>query len=150
MRNTSSSKCSLHHRNRLQPILIPSLLACFVTAFVCDFASWLTGNPFWSIGARWFQGIGVVVAALAVVVGLIDLLGEQSRRTLKDGWYYVSGNVLVIAISLYNLYLRYTSGQVPVMPSALILSLIVVCILLFTGWKGMELVYRRRFDGADF
>src|SRR5262245_26084940 len=107
MSNTSSSNpwCTIASR-RLHPILIPSLLACFVTAFICDFASWLTSNPFWSIGARGLQGIGVVVAVLAVIVGLIDLSGEASRRTLKDGWYYVSGNVLAIAISLYNLYLR--------------------------------------------
>jgi len=31
----------------------------------------------------------------------------------------------------------------------LILSLIVVCILLFTGWKGWELVYRHRVGVAD-
>ena len=31
----------------------------------------------------------------------------------------------------------------------LILSLVVVCILLFTGWKGWELVYRHRVGVAD-
>ena len=29
------------------------------------------------------------------------------------------------------------------------MSLIVVCILLFTGWKGWELVYRGRVGVAD-
>jgi len=32
---------------------------------------------------------------------------------------------------------------------ALILSLIVVLILLFTGWKGWEMVYRYRVGVSD-
>jgi uncharacterized membrane protein len=31
----------------------------------------------------------------------------------------------------------------------LVLSLVVVCILLFTGWKGWEMVYRHRVGVAD-
>lgn len=34
-------------------------------------------------------------------------------------------------------------------PTGLILSLIVVLILLFTGWKGWEMVYRHRVGVAD-
>jgi uncharacterized membrane protein len=29
------------------------------------------------------------------------------------------------------------------------LSLVVTCILLFTGWKGWEMVYRHRVGVAD-
>ncbi len=35
------------------------------------------------------------------------------------------------------------------MPTGLILSLIVTCVLLFTGWKGWEMVYRHRVGVAD-
>jgi uncharacterized membrane protein len=31
-----------------------------------------------------------------------------------------------------------------VIPTGLVLSVIVVLILLFTGWKGWEMVYRHR------
>jgi uncharacterized membrane protein len=34
-------------------------------------------------------------------------------------------------------------------PKGLILSLIVVCLLGFTGWKGWDLVYRGRVGVAD-
>jgi len=34
-------------------------------------------------------------------------------------------------------------------PKGLILSLIVTCVLLFTGWKGWEMVYRHRVGVAD-
>jgi uncharacterized membrane protein len=34
-------------------------------------------------------------------------------------------------------------------PKGLVLSLIVVCILGFTGWKGWDMVYRGRVGIAD-
>jgi uncharacterized membrane protein len=52
-------------------------------------------------------------------------------------------------ISLYNWYLRYTTGEAAILPTGLLLSFIVVCILLFTGWKGWNLVYRYRVAVAD-
>ena len=36
-----------------------------------------------------------------------------------------------------------------IVPKGLVLSLIVVCTLLFTGWKGWEMVYRYRVGVAD-
>jgi uncharacterized membrane protein len=36
-----------------------------------------------------------------------------------------------------------------VVPKGLILSLVVVCILGFTGWKGWDMVYRGRVGIAD-
>jgi hypothetical protein len=39
-------------------------------------------------------------------------------------------------LKLYNWYARYTEGTATVVPKGLILSLIAVCILTFTGWKG--------------
>jgi uncharacterized membrane protein len=35
-------------------------------------------------------------------------------------------------------------GEAAILPTGLLLSLVVVCILLFTGWKGWNLVYRYR------
>jgi len=34
-------------------------------------------------------------------------------------------------------------------PKGLVPSLVVVCILLFTGWVGWEMVYRHRVGVAD-
>jgi uncharacterized membrane protein len=47
------------------------------------------------------------------------------------------------------LYARYSDGTSAIIPKGLVLSLIVVCILLFTGWKGWEMVYRHRVGVAD-
>jgi Predicted membrane protein (DUF2231) len=52
-------------------------------------------------------------------------------------------------ISWGAIYTRYENGTAAILPTGLILSLIVVCILLFTGWKGWELVYRHRVGVSD-
>jgi uncharacterized membrane protein len=76
------------------------------------------------------------MAALAAVAGLIDLLGEPKIQALTDAWYHAGGNVLAVLIEAYNWYSRYSAGDAAVLPTGLILSLVVVCILLFRGWKG--------------
>jgi uncharacterized membrane protein len=133
----------------LHPMLIPFPIAFFVGAFVCDLAFWRTANAFWATAALWLLGSGLVMAALAAVVGLIDVLGEPRIRMLNDAWWHAGGNVVAVVISLYNWYLRYTSGDAAIVPTGLTLSLIVVLLLLFNGWKGWNLVYRYRVGVAE-
>jgi uncharacterized membrane protein len=45
--------------------------------------------------------------------------------------------------------MRYSEGTAAVVPKGLVLSLVVVCILLFTEWKGWEMVYRYRVGVAN-
>ena len=70
-------------------------------------------------------------------------------RALNDVWWHAGGNVVVVLIELYNWWIRYIAGTSAVVPEGLVLSLIVVCILVFTGWKGWEMVYRARVGVAD-
>jgi uncharacterized membrane protein len=76
-------------------------------------------------------------------------LSEPRIQALNDAWWHAGGNVLAVLIELVNWYLRYTSGEAAILPTGLVLSLLVVCILLFTGWKGWNLVYRYRVGVAD-
>jgi uncharacterized membrane protein len=133
----------------VHPMLIPFPIAFFVAAFVCDVAYWRTGDPFWATAALWLLGSGLVMAALAAVIGLIDVLGEPRIQALNDIWWHAGGNIIAVGIGLFNFYLRFTSGEAVVIPTGLLLSLIVVCILVVTGWKGWNLVYRHRVGVAD-
>jgi uncharacterized membrane protein len=133
----------------LHPMLIPFPIAFFVAAFVCDLAFSQTGDAFWATAALWLIGAGLVTAALAAVIGLVDVLSEPRIQALSDAWWHAGGNALAVVIQLFNWYLRYTSGDAAVVPTGLALSFLVVCILLFTGWKGWELVYRHRVGVAD-
>jgi uncharacterized membrane protein len=133
----------------IHPMLIPFPIVFFVSTFACDVAFWTTGNDMWTVAAIWLLGAGIIMAALAAVVGLIDVLGEQRVRALGDAWWHAGGNVLVVLIELYNWFARYSEGTAAVLPKGLVLSLICVVILLFTGWKGWELVYKHRVGIAD-
>lgn len=133
----------------LHPMLIPFPVAFFVAAFVCDLVFWGTGNAFWPTAAVWLIGAGVVMAVLAALAGLTDVLSDARIRNLNDAWWHAGGNVIVVLIEIYNWYSRAAHGTAAVLPTGLVLSLIVVCLLIFTGWKGWEMVYRHRVGVAQ-
>ena len=83
------------------------------------------------------------------MAGLTDVLGEPKIRALSAAWWHAGGNVLAVVIEIVNFFLRYGQGSSAVLPTGIILSAVVVAILLFTGWKGWELVYRGRVGVAD-
>jgi uncharacterized membrane protein len=130
-------------------MLIPFPIVFFVSTFICDVVFWNTGFPIWATVTLWLLGAGLIMAALAAVMGLIDVFGDAQIRNLSDAWLHAGGNVLAVLIELYNWYSRYEDGSAAIVPTGLVLSLIVVLILLFTGWKGWEMVYRHRVGVAD-
>ena len=133
----------------IHPMLIPFPIAFFVTTFVCDLVYWQTANAAWATAAMWLLGAGIVMALLAAAVGLIDALGDTAIFSLNDLWWHAGGNVLAVLIQIVSWYLRYQQGASAVVPTGFVLSLIVVGILLFTGWKGWEMVYRHRVGVAE-
>jgi uncharacterized membrane protein len=133
----------------IHPMLIPFPIAFFVSTFICDIIFWRTGSEAWAQATVWLLGAGLIMAALAAVMGLIDVLSDVHIRNLSDAWLHAGGNVLVVLIELYNWYSRYQHGSAVIVPTGLILSLIVVLLLLVTGWKGWEMVYRHRVGVAD-
>ena len=126
----------------IHPMLIPFPIAFFVGTFVCDLIFWRTGNASWADATLWLLGAGLIMAALAAVAGLTDVLGDVQIRNLNTAWLHAGANVLAVLIELYNWYLRYTEGTSAIIPTGLVLSFVVVLILLVTGRKGWEMVYR--------
>ncbi|HCX30608.1 MAG TPA: hypothetical protein DHU55_12705 [Blastocatellia bacterium] len=133
----------------IHPMLIPFPIAFFVSTLVCDLAFWRTGNPIWATAALWLLGTGIVMATLAAAAGLTDFLGDRRIRDLTDAWWHFLGNLIVVILELINWYRRYEGGDAAVLPWGLVLSLLVVALLLLTGWKGWNMVYRHRVGVAD-
>ena len=61
----------------IHPMLIPFPIAFFVSAFVCDIVFGVTANAMWSTAALWLIGAGVVMALLAALAGLTDVVGDR-------------------------------------------------------------------------
>jgi uncharacterized membrane protein len=134
----------------LHPILVLFPVAFLVGAFASDLAFWGSGNPAWAQASMWLIGAGIVMGALAAVTGLTDFLGDRRIREISDAWYHFIGNGTVVVLALINFGLRYAHGaEAAILPWGLVLSLIITGGLLFTGWKGGELVFRHRVAVYD-
>jgi uncharacterized membrane protein len=129
----------------LHPMLVPFPIAFLVGAFATDLAFLGTGDGFWARTSIWLIGAAIAMALLAALAGFTDFLSEPRIRALSDAWYHLVGNLTAVIIALVNFALRYSQGaEAAIRPWGVVLSFVVVGILLFTGWKGWEMVYRHR------
>ena len=133
----------------IHPMLIPFPVAFFVATLACDIAFWRSANESWATASLWLLGAGLVMAALAAAAGLIDVLGEPRIRALREVWWHAGGNVLLVLIQAWSWFTRYSEGTAAVVPQGLILSLIAVGLMLFTGWMGWQMVYRDHVGVSD-
>ncbi len=134
----------------IHPMLVPFPITFWVSTLVCDIVYMSTGNESWSVAAMWLLGAGVVMAALAAVIGFVDFLGERQIRTLRASWYHMVGNVTAEVIAIVNFYIRYADGAAGgVQTAGIWLSVVTVLLLLFNGWKGWEMVYRGHVGISD-
>jgi uncharacterized membrane protein len=124
------------------PALLPFPIACFAGALVTDLMYWRTDDVMWERFSIWLITIGLILAGIAVIAGLIDIaLGKRFRRL---GWPYAVGYALALALSVVNAFVHSRDAYTAVVPTGLELSALVVVILLFTGWVGSALVHRHR------
>jgi uncharacterized membrane protein len=133
----------------LHPLFITLPIGFFVATFLFDLIYWQIGQEAFATGALWLLGAGIVGAALAATTGLIDFFGDPRIRNLSDAWQHAIGNVIMVVIQLFSFYERYRFGTSAVVPLGISLSLVSVLIMLFTGWKGGEMVFRHRVAVYD-
>src|SRR5262245_46977269 len=133
----------------VHPILVTLPIGLFVGVLIFDLVFWQTDNAVFATAALWVLGAGLIAAAAAAVAGLIDFLGDARIRNIGDAWHHVIGNVVLVLVQLFSFYQRYRYGASAVVPLGLVLSLVSVGIMLFTGWKGGELVFRHRVAVYD-
>ena len=123
-------------------MLVPFPIACFVGTLLTDLAYWATANMQWAVISSWLLTVGLVVALFAVIAGFIDFLGDVRIRNLRGVWVHAIGNAVALILSIINAFIHSRDGYTSVVPTGLVLSALVVLILLVTGWKGWEMVYR--------
>jgi len=133
----------------IHPMLVPFPIAFFVATFICDLVFWQTASQAWAMATPWLLGAGLIMAALAAVMGVIEVFGDSQVRQLSDAWWHAGANVLVVLLECFNLFIRYEQGAAAIVPNGLVLSLIAVLLLLFSGWKGGDLVFRHHVGVAD-
>jgi uncharacterized membrane protein len=138
-RPTSTAKLGTHP---IHPMLIPFPIAFLVGAFLADVLFAMNGDVFWARAATYLLGAGIVMALLAAVFGFIDFFGSPRIRDISHAWQHMFANLLAVVVAAVNFVLRIGGNADSVLPTGIVLSGITVLILLFSGWRGGDLIYR--------
>jgi uncharacterized membrane protein len=126
----------------IHSMLVPVPIVCFIGALFTDIAYWMTAEIMWADFSAWLLVVGLIVGVLAAIAGLIDFAGNRLIRARAPAWPHMIGNIVVLVLSFFNVLVHTRDAWTSVVPMGLILSIIVVLILLVTGWLGWSMVYR--------
>jgi uncharacterized membrane protein len=135
------STATIAHRP-IHSMLVSVPIVCFVGTLLTDITYWRTAGMMWADFSAWLVTVGVILAWLAAIAGLIDFLGNRRVRAQSPAWPHAIGNLIVLVLATLNMLIHTRDGWTSVVPWGLILSAAVVVILLFTGWMGWSMVYR--------
>ena len=141
----STAKIATHP---IHPMLIPFPIVCFIGTLVTDIVYSRNHDAGWATASHWLLGIGLVMAALAAVAGLTDYLGDERIRSLGDALKHMIANVTAVVLELVNLILRLKNDDF-IASTGVYISVVVALILLYSGWKGGDLVYRHGIGVHD-
>ena len=125
----------------LHPLLVPIPIALFVSALATDIAYAAGCGEGFATASLWLLGGGLAGAALAAVAGFTDFAANSAIRALRDAWLHLFANLTVVVIELISFCLRLSDRWIAG-GLGLGLSVVAVVLLLFSGWKGGELVFR--------
>jgi uncharacterized membrane protein len=123
----------------IHPMLIPFPIVCFIFTFILDIL-YVRGDTGVATATNWLLGVGLAFAALAAVAGLTDFIGDK-RIQGADAIKHLLANVTAVVLELVNLLLRMNNPDF-IGSTGVYISGVVVLILLYSGWKGGDLVYR--------
>jgi uncharacterized membrane protein len=141
MPNYSFQPAATIARRPIHPMLISFPIACFVGTLLTDLAYWASAEMMWADFSAWLVTFGFILGVLAAIAGLVDLLSRRAIRAQRQAWLHAGGNIVVLALALFNLLVHSRDAWTSVVPLGLILSALTVLVLLFTGWLGWTMVH---------
>jgi uncharacterized membrane protein len=128
----------------IHPMLVSLPIASLVGVVVTDVVYLSSAAPFWAEASRWLLVAGIATGILAAVFGLIDFFTIPYVKDHRAAWVHMAGNVVALALSAINLLSRPENTQDGFSMGSFIMSMIVVIMLVVTGWLGGELSFRYR------
>jgi uncharacterized membrane protein len=115
--------------------------AYFAGALVTDLVYWQMPDVMWERFSIWLITVGLIMAGLAAIAYVIDLLG--GRQIDRPAWPRAVGYGLAVLLSLLNAFVHSRDGYTAVVPTGLTLSGIVVAVLILTAGVASALANRR-------
>lgn len=124
----------------IHPMLVPIAIGGFVLSFAFDLICLAGGKPdLWNPLAYYTMLGGIAGALAAALPGLIDLLSLPPGPIKRTAITHMSINLTVVALFIWNAWLRHGNPQNLAMPMAL--SAIALLMLVVSGWLGGKMVY---------
>lgn len=133
----------------IHPMLVPFPIATLVGAFVTDLLFLYFGTPGFANASKWLLAFGIATGLLAAVFGFIDFMGSDRIRQLGIALQHMIANVAAVVVAIINLAIRLGDETANVESLGVFLSGATVLILLFSGWRGGDLVYIHRVGVHD-
>jgi uncharacterized membrane protein len=133
----------------IHPMLIPFPIATLVGALVTDLLVLHYGTPGFANASKWLLGFGIVTALAAATFGLIDFMGDDRIRRSSYAIQHMIANVSAVVVAIINLAIRLGDETGSIAGLGVFLSAATVLILLFSGWRGGDLVYVLRVGVHD-
>jgi uncharacterized membrane protein len=116
-------------------------VAYFAGALVTDLVYWQMPDVMWERFSIWLITVGLIMAGLATIAYVIDLLG--GRQIDRPAWPRAVGYALAVLLSLFNAFVHSRDGYTAVVPTGLTLSGLVIAVLILTAGVASALANRR-------
>ncbi|WP_267380161.1 MULTISPECIES: DUF2231 domain-containing protein [unclassified Sphingomonas] len=130
-------------RHPLHAALAQFPFVCFTAALVTDIAYMNTASMQWETMSVWLITGGLVVAAFAVLAGIVDAFASRGMRRARSGWLHAIGTIVALVLAIVNAFVHSRDGYTSVVPTGLTLSILVVAILAISNWWGAEFSVRQ-------
>jgi uncharacterized membrane protein len=135
----------------IHPMLIAFPVALYAATVATLIAHVATGDSFWYRAAMWSNIAGVVMATVAALPGLIDLLGlPRHSRARATGLRHAAFNVLALGLFAVSavMLVRNAGGTLNIatgeytldVAAPLALSILGVLSTVAAGWLGWTMV----------
>lgn len=120
------------------PLVLGLPLACFGAALLTDIAYAQTFDVGWKNFSDWLLAGGMLLGALAAIVGIVDL-ARSSVRGHRLIWPYAIAYAVAMVLGLFD-NLVHSRDAYGVMPAGLVLSLLTVLALAVAAVLGILLL----------
>jgi uncharacterized membrane protein len=132
----------------IHPMLVTIPIGLWIFSLVADLVAVRSEAPeTWALVAFYALVGGIVGALAAAVPGLIDLLSLEDSAIRKTAVIHMSINLTIVALYVFNAWLRMNASVVGGVPLAL--SVLAIGMLLVSGWLGGKMVYLSHVGVTD-
>lgn len=132
------SAVAVHRPWLLHPPLVSIGGSLLIAAFGADWMYSQNALMQWANGANWLIAVGLVLALLAAIAFVIDLLAVRGRRV---SWLDLILLGAAALLSLVNVFVHSRDAWTSVVPQGLWLSAISAILLVieaFRGWSAIR------------